>query len=166
MCSLGESLDKLQCLSGGCPCRRQQHRSGQSLSQHGVRPAVLRGWHPHACPLPPSVLAPQDPPTPPPLCHLHCRHGDQRLSPSYGVRLSCRLVVQYMLLLIYFIYLLGNFCIYHHKKVNKHKVPSNPFCSVRVSLLEEGFSTLGGTILCWRSCCFLELWLFIQGSWT
>lgn len=32
--------------------------------------------------------------------------------------------------------------------------------------LVEGFSTCGVTILCWVSSCFLELWLFIQGSWT
>lgn len=32
--------------------------------------------------------------------------------------------------------------------------------------LVEGFSMCGVTILCWVSCCFLERWLFIQGSWT
>lgn len=93
MCSLGKVSDKHQYLLGRYPCRHKQHRSDQSLSQHGIRLAIMRGWHPDACPLPPCVLAPQDPPASPPLCHLHCHHGDQRLSPSCGVRLSCLSVV-------------------------------------------------------------------------
>lgn len=92
MCSLGKSLDKLQRLGVWRPYGCQQHRGGRSVSQHGVRPAVLRGWHPHPRPLPPGVLAAQDSPAPPPRCHLHCCHGDQWLSPSGRVRLNCILV--------------------------------------------------------------------------
>lgn len=58
------------------------------MSQHGVRPALLCGRHPHSRALPSRVVTPQDPPAPPPLCHLHGCHGDQRLPSSCRVSLE------------------------------------------------------------------------------
>lgn len=107
MCSVGKSDDKFQWLAGersrGRAGRQtlQHHPGGQSVYQHGVRAAVVRGWNPHHRPLPQSVLASQDPAAPPPLCHLHRCHGVQRLSPSCGVRLSCGGVVWFCMEFIY-----------------------------------------------------------------
>lgn len=149
------------------------------MSQHGVCPVVLRGWHPYSCPLPPSLLTPQDPPPPPPLCHLHRCHGDQWLSPSCGVRLSCMcsliwkrcvFIVQCKVQLIFLLCLLfacqgiSVFAIIT-KLININN-QSTHFGFMCVCPSGEGFSTPGGMILCWRSCCFLELWRFIQDSWT
>lgn len=116
---MGEGGDKLQPVRRRRPCRgrdrgrsNERYHGGRGWSQHGICSLVLCGRHPHRRPLPPRLLAPQDPSAPPPLCHLHSCHGNQRLPPSCGVRM-CLLssqVVKFTLLSTSPFHFCGNNC--------------------------------------------------------